>query len=353
MADMPDAGVSDRETVACLLCGERDVEPVVEQRDFSDKESSETFVVVRCRSCGLQYLNPRPTAAGIGRFYPPRYYTAAPQPRRIRRLKRRLMEVYYGYPPGGGTWAARIFWMVCLWPDYVWRWFRGKDVLPWIGRGRLLDVGCGPGVNLLTFRAQGWDVHGLDASATAVEAAAKLLGEGRVRLGELEALAYPDRSFDVVFFSHTLEHVHNPFAVLREARRILDDKGRLVVMLPNAASCEAALFGPWWWPWELPRHLYHFDRASLARLLAQAGFRIVRFRTGVGSLFFMASLERAWQEQYGRPLPARRLWEWGVARPFGLFMGHAGYGSELMVYAEKAEPFAGQADMNEGGAGET
>lgn len=333
-------GPCDREIVACLLCGSGDDEPVVRQRDFSTDESDEMFTVVRCRSCGLQYLNPRPTLAGIGRFYPPRYYTTAAQPRRIGRFKRRLMEVYYGYPPHRAKGVAKALWKMCLWPDYVWRWFRGKDILPWVGRGRLLDVGCGPGVNLLTFQAQGWDVYGLDASTTACEAAAKLLGD-RVRLGELETLVYPGRSFDVVFFSHTLEHVHDPLAVLREARRILDDGGRLVVMLPNASSGEAAVFGPWWWPWELPRHLYHFDRDSLSRLLVQAGFRIVRFRTGVGSLFFMTSLERAWHQRFGRPLPCRRLWERVVARPFGLLMGHAGYGSELMVYAEKAGVSAG------------
>jgi len=292
------------------------------------------FTVVRCLTCGLKYLNPRPTVAGIGRYYPPQYYTTAAPPRRIGRLKRRLMEVYYGYPSNGTSAVARVFWKVVLWPDYVWRWFRGKDILPWVGRGRLLDVGCGPGVNLLTFQAQGWDVYGLDASRVAYEASAKVLGD-RVRLGELEALAYPSQAFDVVFSGHALEHLHDPLAVLRETHRILEDGGRLVLLLPNASSCEAALFGPWWWPWELPRHLYHFDRDSLSRLLARAGFRIVRLRTGVGSLFFMASLERAWQQRFGRPLPWRRLWERLLARPFGLMMGHAGYGSELMVYAEK------------------
>jgi SAM-dependent methyltransferase len=333
--------MDERETVACLLCGGRDYDVVVRQRDLSNRDSDEMFTVVRCQGCGFKYLNPRPTLSGMGRFYPPQYYSHVGRPRRISRAKRRLMEVYYDYPAEDRRGYTSALWKIILWHDYLWRRFRRKDIVPWTGRGRILDVGCGPGVNLLTFQAQGWDVHGLDASPRAVESAARLMGDDRIRLGELEALAYPSGSFDVVFFSHTLEHVHDPLTVLREAHRILDDKGLLVAMLPNASSCEAAIFGPWWWPWELPRHLYHFDRRSLGQLLARTGFRMVRCRTGVGSLFFMASFERAWTQRFGRPLPLRRLWEWFVARPFGLATGHAGLGSELTIYAEKAHLPAG------------
>lgn len=74
---------------------------------------------------------------------------------------------------------------------------------------------------------------------------------------------------------------------------------------------------------------------TLARTLAQTGFRVVRMRTGVGSLFFMASLERAWAQWIRRPLPARWLIERVVARPFCLLAGHLGYGTEVTVHAVK------------------
>ena len=58
-------------------------------------------------------------------------------------------------------------------------------------------------------------------------------------------------------------------------------------------------------------------------------------RTGVGSLFFMASLERAVRHRFGRSLPLRRLIERLVARPFCLLAGHMGHGTEITAYAVK------------------
>jgi len=109
-----------------------------------------------------------------------------------------------------------------------------------------------------------------------------------------------------------------------------------VVTVPNAGSMEARLFGRWWFPWDPPRHLYHFGRASLTSLLGRAGFRVVRLRTGVGALFFMASLDRVWRHVCGgRKLPLRIVIEKLIAQPFSLLMGHLGLGTEITVYAKK------------------
>jgi SAM-dependent methyltransferase len=198
----------------------------------------------------------------------------------------------------------------------------------------LLDVGCGSGTSTAIFQADGWDVSGLDLNETAVGHARALLGD-RVRLGDFQTVRYPDRSFDVVRLSHSLEHMHDPMSALREARRILDTDGYLVVTVPNAGSWEASLFGRWWFPWELPRHLYHFERDTLTRLLKRAGFRIRCLWSGTSPAHFMTSLERVWRNRTGRSLPARRLLERWVVRPFCLMAGHSGRGTELTAIAVK------------------
>ncbi len=218
------------------------------------------------------------------------------------------------------------------------RMLRGREMLPWVGRGRLLDVGCGPETNLAMFQQQGWDVHGVDTSEVAIAYAQGRLGD-RVRLGHLDQAGYPDGAFDVVLFNHSLEHMFEPVAVLNEGWRILDTDGLVVITLPNAGSLEARLFGRWWFPWELPPHLYHFEKATLGRMLEQVGFCVERVRTGVGSLFFMASLERVWEHRVGRTLPFRRLIEKLIARPFCFITGHLGYGTEITVHAVKREGY--------------
>src|SRR5947207_9612254 len=58
----------------CPLCGRRDEEFRLEAPDPNPGDGPALrFAVVRCKSCGLTYTNPRPDEDSIGRFYPPDY----------------------------------------------------------------------------------------------------------------------------------------------------------------------------------------------------------------------------------------------------------------------------------------
>jgi len=178
------------------------------------------------------------------------------------------------------------------------------------------------------------DVSRLDLSEVAVAQARALVGN-RIILGTLETAPLAPETFDVVRFSHSFEHLFSPRGALERVRKLLAPGGVVVITLPNVGSLEARMFGPWWWPWELPRHLYHFERSTLVAALERAKFRVTHIRTGVGSLFFMASFERAVRHRFGRSLPLRRFVEKAVARPFCFLAGHMGYGTDLTVYAVK------------------
>ena len=333
------------ETVACDLCGEKDSEVVVRQRDLLHHVSPDEFSVVRCLNCGLLYLNPRPTPADIGRYYPEQYY-AGVKPRTrtgIERLakqfsgtiKRWIREDFYGYPASAPPGPLRMLRKACLWPEYARRLLRGRDIIPWTGEGRLLDLGCGEGANLATLQEDGWDVHGIEMSNTAVAAARERVGN-RIHHGTLETAPYADESFDVILLSHSLEHMFSPVATLVKLHRLLRPKGLLVVAVPNVGSLEAGLFGKWWLPWDPPRHLYHFDKETLKKTLERAKFRVNRVCTAVGTMFFMVSLDRAWNHWKGSPsVPARRFIEKLIVKPVCFIAGHLGYGTEIRVYAVK------------------
>jgi glycosyltransferase involved in cell wall biosynthesis/SAM-dependent methyltransferase len=328
------------EYVACELCGSGRVRVSFQQRDLTHGVSKEEFTVMKCTECGLLYLNPRPTRAEIGRYYPPQYFATPSPPRKFSRVKRWLMEDFYGYPAVERLVVWRSLRKALLWPEKIRRVFTGREILQWVGKGRLLDVGCGHGVSAAILQKQGWEVCGLDLNEVAIECARMLLGS-RAQLGDLMSARYPAGSFDVVLFSHSLEHMYNPLGALQEAKRILADDGRLIVRLPNAGSWEAKFFGRWWFPWELPRHLYHFERSTLTGLVERAGFFVIQCRTGVTSAYFMTSLERVWQHRLGRKLPASRLVERLIARPFCLIAGNVGYGTEITVHAVKAKGVTG------------
>lgn len=85
---------------------------------------------------------------------------------------------------------------------------------------RLLDIGCGAGGALLLARSLGAEVTGLDAAAALIDIARQRLPSTRLEVGEIEALPFPDGSFDVVTSFNAIQFTANPIAALSEAGRV-------------------------------------------------------------------------------------------------------------------------------------
>jgi ubiquinone/menaquinone biosynthesis C-methylase UbiE len=103
------------------------------------------------------------------------------------------------------------------------------------GCSNLLEIGCGVGaqLRLLARKYPNLRLTGTDISERQVERArlvlAKELAAGRVKLFRArgDQLPFTDGSFDAVFICFVLEHVTEPLAVIREAKRVLAPSGRL------------------------------------------------------------------------------------------------------------------------------
>jgi SAM-dependent methyltransferase len=101
-----------------------------------------------------------------------------------------------------------------------------------VGPGtRVLDAGCGAGGASVCAARRGAHVNGLDAAEALLAIARRRLPDGDFRTGDLEALPYPDGTFDVILVADVLPYVADPdpLAALRELRRVCDWQGRLVV----------------------------------------------------------------------------------------------------------------------------
>jgi hypothetical protein len=74
-----------------------------------------------------------------------------------------------------------------------------------------------------------------------------------------------------------LEHTPDPKREIRETHRLLEESGLLVINYPDIGSWVARLMGRSW-VFLLDVHLYYFTRATMRRLLEDAGFEVVRIR---------------------------------------------------------------------------
>jgi 2-polyprenyl-3-methyl-5-hydroxy-6-metoxy-1,4-benzoquinol methylase len=263
----------------CLLCGGRQREEVVQSCDNTACSDDRRYTVVRCPNCELFYTSPRPTPEVIGRYYPDGY-----GPHQTPSAPARL------------PWRTRLAMRVGL-PVDAWQ------GLPLHGQGRLLDFGCGGGSFLQRMHQLGWRVTGLDASRAAVERIRNQLGLNAL-VGSLPRPELADGSFDTVTMWHSLEHVHDPMAVLRDAHRLLEPGGRLLVAVPNIDSIPFRVFGAAWYALDLPRHLTHFTPATLGAMLNRAGFRVRQTQMQRHSRWLRKSAALA--QQQGIPLGWKR-----------------------------------------------
>jgi SAM-dependent methyltransferase len=217
--------------MACAACG---AEGPIRDGEASDYITGETFGVYRCRSCEVAFTSPRP--ASMDAYYPARYRRYAwPVATLLRRL-----------------YAVRVR-----------RWIRGRPP------GRALELGCGAGWMLHALAQHGWHVVGLERTAEQAAFATEVL-KVPVVVGGLDAVR-DEAGFDLILMFHVLEHLDDPAAALRACADRLRPGGRLVIAVPNYASWQSRYARGRWFHLDVPRHLFHFTPASLARLLREAG----------------------------------------------------------------------------------
>jgi SAM-dependent methyltransferase len=264
------------EAVNCLLCDSPRWSLLVEAPDRNPAGKGLWFAVVQCQNCGLCFTNPRPSARSIGQFYSSEYRPHRPS-------RKRNSQAWWRSIPFFQKPSRKV-----------------RQILPCHGQGRLLDFGCGSGTYLASMRRLGWQVTGVDISVAAVQRARTELGLHALA-GTLPHVGLRHDAFDLITMWQSLEHVHQPLQVLREARRLLVPGGRLVVSVPNIDSLPFRWFEHAWYGLDLPRHLTHFAPPTLRLILERAGFRVGSLQLIRHSDWLRSSAKQAGRENQGSP----------------------------------------------------
>ncbi|MBX2810767.1 MAG: class I SAM-dependent methyltransferase [Myxococcales bacterium] len=240
------------ESTPCPLCRTSGRTQVLKGPDRLHQRPG-LFSVVRCVRCDLLRTDPRPTADTITYFYPDSY-----QP----------YQAPLGPPPQEDKLTVRQHIARRLFA------FNSQILPPHRDPGRLFEIGTGSGGFLRLMAARGWDVAGLEYSASAARRAQEM--GLSVEVSTVEDGEGPDEPVDVVAAWMVLEHLHKPLSGLRKIRGWLNKDGWLVGSVPNVASLDFRLFRDAWYALQLPTHLYHFTPKTLTALLQTAGFSVER-----------------------------------------------------------------------------
>jgi 2-polyprenyl-3-methyl-5-hydroxy-6-metoxy-1,4-benzoquinol methylase len=143
---------------------------------------------------------------------------------------------------------------------------------------RILDIGCGTGLNASALACLGHEVVGVDLSPIAIE---KFRARGLVGYVcdiETGPLPFDDASFDLVYASEVIEHCADTGAFLEELWRVLKPRGSIFLSTPNSAFWAyriLGLLGHAASEYQHPGHVRFFSNRSLTNAMISAGFAIV------------------------------------------------------------------------------
>ena len=271
------------ERVACPRCDHAQSSPIYTAHDYIYGLPG-TFYAERCDECGLWFQNPRPVEADIPLLYPDTYTPHAERTRPVFKqttavnwLRRSWRGWNSGFLTGrlgykhraAGDLAARMGAAMGSALSRATRWRAGCDLVPrFVPNGKLLELGCGTGDSLERYRDLGWqNLHGVELSESAARIARRAGFNVKTAAIESALESHPDQTFDAIVAVMVLEHLTNPFAVVRQVARKLKPGGEFLFSTVIRESIDGRIFGPYGVCFDFPRHMVFFRKRDLNDML--------------------------------------------------------------------------------------
>ena len=138
--------------------------------------------------------------------------------------------------------------------------------------GRLLVFGANWGYEVAQFCKAGFDAVGYEVSAPRATFARNNLN---VQVFPEFDSIHKQKPYDVIYTSHTLEHLPTPEIALSQFKNLLVKNGLLVVSVPNCGGNNAKKEGVKWGPFSSELHPLSYSAEFFLAVLPKCGFDLV------------------------------------------------------------------------------
>ena len=289
-------------TQACFVCNSTAPKFVFKNVEDFEYGTYKPVDYVVCKDCRLISQNPLPEAGLLKTFYPDEYRNYAP-------LKKSLLSG-----------LKNIHSLAVL--NKFEKHFHKKAEL------KILEIGFGNGQLLLTLKRKGYpNVYGCDFTGRFFPALQK---EGiKLKISDLEKDFPFNESFDVIIMINVIEHFLDPADVLRRCKNHLTEKGRVILITPNANALELPFFKRYWAGFHAPRHLFLFNEQNIKMLAEKIGFGKVKMEPFTDSGQISISVQNFFQGHSSTKVKLKNGMAWYLL-PLSLILAPLAFLQNLM-----------------------
>ena len=226
--------------------------------------SKEKFTIVSCETCDFTFTNPRPKDDSLGEYYKSDMYIS--HTNNTKGLFNWMYHTVRKYAIGTKL-------------NLLKRTSKNKNHL---------DIGCGTGEFLNACKNSGYNTKGIEPSKLAREQAIKNFNLSVSENTNLDQ--FQENQFDSISMWHVLEHVTSLNKTIEDFNRILSEKGKVIIAVPNHKSWDAEHYKEFWAGWDVPIHLWHFSKFSIEKLFIKHNFKLIEKKPMLFDSFYVSLL---------------------------------------------------------------
>lgn len=230
----------------CLVCSNDKFEDYLICNDYLVTKND--FKLVKCKNCNFIFTNPRPLESDISNYYASSDY--------ISHTNRTANLFEYIYKCVKNYSLKKKY-------NLIKRYFK---------KGNILDYGCGTGDFLAYMKSKNWNTFGLEPNDNARNFA---IEKNKLNIKKINEISeFENNYFNIITLWHVLEHIYNADEIINLLKNKLDDNGTLIIALPNHESYDAIYYKENWAAYDVPRHIYHFNKNTIKLFLEKHKLKI-------------------------------------------------------------------------------
>lgn len=223
------------EQINCIFCHTENAKVVIHENGYTG---------IKCSSCSLIYINPRPSFNEIIDLYGHDNAHAT-------------AESHIKFSYGKKLYSKHTLEII---RKYV--------------KGKLLEIGAGAGYFLNEARKQGFDVYGIEFNQIQAEFIKEQLNIP-CELRILSNNTFNDTQFDVIYHCDVISHFYDPIEEFRKINNKLKSKGYVVFETGNLGDVDIKYF-KYFSKFQYPDHLFFFSEKNINTILEKTEFELIK-----------------------------------------------------------------------------